>query len=138
LTTQRQLPKIIEEIGFDFHWDEEKVWDLEVSVESMPLTELNWHFDVPFLWTKPDGFYDLKPSEVIDYPQKYVSEYERTMNADTKYPIDIMHWRGRWVILDGLHRLMKLYIEGIQEVDVRKIPQSAIPRIKSDKNWGEL
>ena len=122
-------PDIIQKVGFDFNWDERKVWTLDVPTESMPITELTWHFDVPFIWSKPDGYYDIKPSEVMDSPDKHPEEYQRTLDADTDYPIDIMFWKKRWVILDGLHRLMKHAITHSEMVPVRKIPMSAIPHI---------
>ena len=125
-----ELPAIIKEIGFDFSWDERKVWALDVPTEEMPIDELTWHFDVPFIWSKPDGYYDVNPSEVIDHPDQYPEEYQRTMQADTFHPIDIMFWKKRWLILDGLHRLMKQAIQGNEVVQVRKIPESAIPLIK--------
>ncbi|MDD4358760.1 MAG: hypothetical protein PHY30_03015 [Candidatus Pacebacteria bacterium] len=37
--------------------------------------------------------------------------------------------KGRWVILDGLHRLMKLYIQGNKIINVRIIPRGKIPEI---------
>lgn len=126
----RELPAIIKEVGFDFSWDERKVWELEVLAEEMPIDELTWHFDVPFIWSKPDGYYDVNPREVLEHPDQHPEEYQRTMQADTVHPIDIMFWKKRWLILDGLHRLMKQAIEGKEVVQVRKIPESAIPLIK--------
>lgn len=128
---KRELPQIIRDVGFDFSWDERKVWLLDVPVEEIPITELTWHFDIPF-WSKPNGFYDLKAQDVMDYPDDNRVEYDRTMKADISHPIDIMFWRGRWLILDGLHRLAKLSIQGTKTVKVRKIPTSAIPLIKKD------
>lgn len=125
----RELPDIIREVGFDFSWDEQKIWSLDVPVEEIPITELTWHFDIPFIWSKPDGYYDVKPQEVIDHPENHPEEFHRTIQADTNYPIDIMFWKGRWLILDGLHRLMKQSIEGKEKVEVRKISKSAIPLI---------
>ncbi len=52
------------------------------------------------------------------------------MNADLTYPIDIMENKGRWLILDGLHRLMKAYSLGMKKVVVRKVPRELIPQIK--------
>lgn len=126
---KRELPKIIEEVGFDFSWDERKVWEIDAPVEEMGVDELTWHLDIPFLWSKPDGYYDVRPRWVLEDPQKYVDEYERTLKSDIMYPIDIMWWRGRWVILDGLHRLMKQYSEGKVRVNVRRIPEVSIPLI---------
>lgn len=122
------LPQIIKDVGFDFDWSEEKVWQLDVPVEDMPLQELEWHFDIPFLWIN-GGMYNLKPRQVIDNPEKYKEEYERTMKSDLKYPIDLMQNKGRWLILDGLHRLMKAKIQGLDIVKVRKISRDEIPRI---------
>lgn len=126
----QELPQIIKEVGFDFNWDEEKVWTLSVPTENMPIEELYWHFDIPFLWSHPDGFYDVTPREVIENPGIHALEFGRTLNADTGYPIDIMFWRGRWVILDGLHRLMRLSMDGFEVIKVRKIPVTAIPDIQ--------
>ena len=127
----RKLPGIIERVGFDFDWDERKVWGLDVPSEEMTTVKLVWHFDIPFLQTQPDGHY-VTPRQVIDWPDNHPEEYQRTMRADTSYPIDIMHWKGRWLILDGLHRLMKQTINGIEVVRVRRIPPSAIPLILRD------
>jgi hypothetical protein len=128
---KREFPQVIKDVGFDFSWDERKVWLLDVPVEDIPISELTWHFAIPF-WSKPGGFYDLKAQDVINDPDKYKVEYDRTMQADTSHPIDIMLWRGRWLILDGLHRLVKLSIQGAETVKVRKIPKSAIPLITKD------
>lgn len=126
----RELPDIIKKVGFDFSWDERKVWELDAPTEAMPIEELIWHLDVPFIWSEPDGYYDVKPSEVIEHPEMHIKEYERTMQSDIDYPIDIMYWKKRWLILDGLHRLMKQAIQGVSAVQVRKIPESSIPQIK--------
>lgn len=127
---KRELPTVIKEVGFDFSWDERKVWELDAPIEPMKIDELLWHFDVPFIWSKPNGYYDINPRWIIDEPAKYPEEYERTLRADTSYPIDVMWWRGRWVILDGLHRLMKLYTQNETMIKVRKIPEPAISRIR--------
>lgn len=127
----KQKPAIIQQVGFDFSWDEKKVWALNVPIEDMAIDELVWHVDVPFLWTKPDGYYDLLPRDVLENPKTYPDEYERTMNANTSYPIDVMWWRERWVILDGLHRLMKLMTENANRVKVRKISMKDIAIIKT-------
>jgi hypothetical protein len=129
---KKDIPDIIKQVGFDFEWEEEKVWKLHVPVEEMDINELTWHFDIPFHW-HGGQVYILKSKEVIDNPDKYKEEYERIMKAELKYPIDIMQNKGRWVILDGLHRLIKAYIQGSKLVRVRKIPRDMIPEITKDK-----
>jgi len=47
-----------------------------------------------------EGFYDLKPEEVINNFKKFKKEYERIMKSDLIHPIDIMENKGKWLILD--------------------------------------
>lgn len=124
----KPLPKIIKDVGFDFHWSIEKVWLLDVSVEDISVDELKWHFDIPF-WSSENGFYDLRPLEVINDPKKWKKDYDRAMASDLKYPLDIMFWKNNWLLLDGLHRLVKANVLGIKTVKIRKIPVEAIPQI---------
>ena len=128
LSKDKQLPQIIEDVGFDFQWDNNKVWGLNVPVEDISISDLEWHFEIPF-WDKQNGYYDLTPNEVLADPEKYKEEFERTLRADLSHPIDIMFWKNRWLILDGLHRLVKQKQQGLKEVRVRKISQDSIPKI---------
>lgn len=128
ITMAKEIPQIIKDVGFDFSWSEEKVWKLDIPVTEMDIKELTWHFDISFLWEN-GGVYNLKPQEVIDNPEAHKEEYDRTMKADLIHPIDIMTHKGRWLILDGLHRLMKASILGMNKVQVRIVPRERIPEI---------
>lgn len=126
---KEKLPDIIKEVGFDFDWEEEKVWQLDIPVTKMDIEELVWHFDIPFHW-RGDSAYSLTSREIIEHPEDNKTEFKRILKADLKYPIDIMQNKGKWLILDGLHRLMKAYIKGLKKVDVRIIPREKISEIK--------
>ncbi len=128
LMQNKKLPAIIQEVGFDFSWSEEKVWTLTVPVEEMNIAELTWHFDIPF-WSTPEGYYDLTPHQVLANPEKHAAEYERILKADMQYPLDIMYWKSRWLLLDGLHRLVKTYKEGMKTINVRRISTKFIEQI---------
>lgn len=123
-----EIPKSVLEYGFDFSWDEEEVWKLMYPMEEIDISELEWHFEIPF-WDWNDGHYNLTPNQVLDAPDKYADQYERVMNSDISYPIDIMENKGRYVILDGLHRLVKCKILRMNKVNVRIIPHSEIKNI---------
>ena len=126
-----KLPEIIKEVGFDFDWSNEKVWKLDIQPVEMDIKELEWHFDIPFHWH--DGeIYNLTSREILESPEKYPQEYQRTLKADLKYPIDVMKNKGRWLILDGLHRLMKASINKQEKVWVRIIPRERIADIKKN------
>jgi len=94
----------------------------------MDARELTWHFDLPFHW-HGDDIYNLSSREIIENPEKYKEEYDRTMKADLSHPIDVMENKGKLLILDGLHRLMKARIQGLTKVEVRIIPRDKIPEI---------
>lgn len=129
---KEELPDIIKQVGFDFDWEEEKVWRLDIPVTEMDIRELAWHFDIPFHWHQGSA-YNLTSREIMENPSEYAEEYQRTMNADLKYPIDIMENKGRWLVLDGLHRLMKASVQGMERVNVRIIPREKIPEILTDE-----
>lgn len=127
----KPLPNIIKENCFDFKWDIKKVWGLNLPVTTIPVSELDWILDIPF-WSEK-GEYDLKPREVINHPDIYPVQVGRYEQSDIKYPIDIMlNLKGKWLILDGLHRLVKLIVKGETKIQVRKIPREYIPKILQD------
>jgi len=126
----KQIPQIIKDHGFDFYWDIKKVWALDIPVEDMDVKELDWILDLPF-WTDGADWYNLTPREVITNPAKYPDHQERRYACDTSYPIDIMkNLEDKWLILDGLHRLVKLIMEGHKVVKVRKLSRRLIPQIE--------
>ena len=117
-----------EEHSFDlsFWRDNEKLWTLEVPAEEMDISELTWIFDVPF-WEDEDGNIVITPRKVMDNMDKYPYHRDKTLNADTSHPIDIMkNKKGKWLTLDGLHRLVKLYLNKKSKIQVRKIPPELI------------
>ena len=130
---KNDLPDIIKKVGFDFTWDSKKVWQLKLPVVEMDVKELLWHFDIPF-WEKEDtDDYNLTPREVIKGGHGTKGHRNKIHAADLQYPIDIMKNKGRWLILDGLHRLVKAYESGHKTVRVRKVPRKEISKILIDK-----
>lgn len=122
------LPSSVKEYGFDFYWDNAKVWKLKAPVTQLAVSELEWHFDVPFLW-EGEGKYNLSARQVLENPDQHREEYDRMLRADTVHPIDVMENKGRLVILDGLHRLMKAYLNKKTHVYARIIPRRFIQDI---------
>ncbi|CAN5122117.1 hypothetical protein BH09PAT3_BH09PAT3_4940 [soil metagenome] len=126
--TCNPLPNHIQKYAFDFRWDNEKIWALNIPTEKMSIDELVWHFDVAWLHTPGERF-NLTPAKIMQNPDIYPEQYRRTLESDLSYPIDVMFHKDRWLILDGLHRLMKSVSQGRTQVRVHKIPHSMIPMI---------
>lgn len=121
--------RIIDEEWFGFDWDVQKIWALDIGEEYMAVKQLDWHLDIP-LWEHQGQEYSVTPRQVIEDPDSHQGHFKEIIDSDTSHAIDIMWWKNRWVILDGVHRLAKLLLEGASEVRIRKIPHSAIPSIK--------
>jgi len=121
--------KIVRKVGFDFDWDSKKVWSLVEPIQEISIDRLLWHFDYPF-WDK-DGTddFNLTPWEVIHHPQEHVDHFSLVESCDVRYPIDVMENKGRLCILDGLHRLVNLYLQGVNTIKIRVIPRSKISNI---------
>ena len=123
-----------EEHSFDlpFWRDNEKLWALEVPTEEISIHEFLWVLDIPF-WEDEQGNIVVTPREVMDNLDQYPEHRDKIKNCDTSFPIDIMkNKNGQWLTLDGLHRLVKLIMEGKTTVDVRKIPPEMVHKTARD------
>jgi len=120
-------------VGLDFgNWEEEKLWALDIPVSKLNITELEWHLDCPF-WEHDNGErYTVTPRDVLEKYEGTAKEQACVEKADTTYPIDIYFNKDKWLILDGLHRLVKLWETGVKEVDVRIVTVDKLPMIRSD------
>ena len=125
----KYYPQVIKDVGFDFNWDSKKIWVLDEPIVDMDIDELLWHFDIPFWEAQDTDDYNLTPWEVIKDAQKHKDHNRKIQEVDLAFPIDIMENKGHWLILDGLHRLVKAYQQGLNKVRVRKIPRSRISEI---------
>ena len=51
------------------------------------------------------------------------------MAADLDCPLDLLFRNGRWLILDGVHRLLKADLLGLDNVRVRRLSAAMPPLI---------
>jgi hypothetical protein len=114
-------PAIIASYWYSFDWDVEAIWQLDLPTRSMAITDLIWHLDVP-VWNN----YRLTPRAVLNDPVRHAGEHARMLAADLSYPIDVFRFRSRWMILDGIHRLLKAHTLGHTAISVRDVPEAAI------------
>ena len=71
-------------------------------------------------------WYVLTPRQVLRAPFRYEKEYRRVRAANLMFPIEITRFKGRWLILDGVHRLTRAHEDGHEEILVRKVPSKLI------------
>ena len=116
-----QRPKTLTDAGFDLYFDTSRLRDLPIPTEEKDIQDLIWCFDFP-VWEK-DGTDDwnLTPREVIEN-KPYASEHRKRIDAvDLSFPIVVIFNKDKWVIVDGIHRLVKAYMEGHKMVKVKII-----------------
>lgn len=125
MSAPRRLPRVIETHWHAFDWDVEALWALDLPAVAFPVSRLEWHLDVP-VWPRDGVPYSLTPRDVLKSPYRYADEYRRTQAASLVFPIEITWHRGRWLILDGIHRLLKAHELGHEQMIVRKVPRRLI------------
>lgn len=124
-------PKNLQQVNVPFDKDDRLIWALDLPVETMPIADLIWHFDYPFWEQEGTDDWNLTPRALLDDPTREPTHYQQIMAADLTYPLQVMQHNGRWLLLDGLHRLVKAHLAGAATVQVRKVPSTAIPQIKT-------
>ncbi|MFI5709103.1 hypothetical protein [Kribbella sp. NPDC051620] len=101
-------PPSMREVFPQTHWQLGKLWALDLRVEPVEVADLLWMFDLP-LWQLNGERFKVTPNQVAATPMNYRPHYERVMDADLDFPIHLVAYRGRLVVLDGVHRLLKAH-----------------------------
>jgi hypothetical protein len=121
-----------EAFDLNFWRDNGKLWEMEIPTEAMDINELRWILNVPF-WEDAEGNITIAPNDVLNSPAAYPEHYDRIINADVSFPIHIMpNKNGKWLTLDGLHRLAKLELNGATSVQVKKVTREQVEQTKRD------
>jgi hypothetical protein len=128
--TKRVPTELVEHI-LPFNWDVRRVWEQEAAISRRPLADFEYLLDLP-LWSsqpKQGLLFDVAPRVVMDFPEKSPHQTQRLHEARIEFPIDLLHHQGREWVLDGVHRIAKLSLMGVDTVSVRVHDETAIPRI---------
>lgn len=114
----RLQPAELHDVFPPHRWTLEKLWALDVRVEPVEVADLAWMFDLP-LWQLDGERFKVTPNQVAATPMNYRPHYQRVMDADLDYPIHVVAYRGRLVVLDGIHRLLKAHFLRRRWTDAR-------------------
>lgn len=122
------LPDSLRDVILDFHWDCERMWQLDLPVTEMAVAELEWHLRLP-LWSDDGRPFTVSPAEVSANRERFHAHYARTMAADLRFPLHLLNRHPRPTILDGVHRLHKASLLGHQSVQVKLLPTNRLDEI---------
>jgi hypothetical protein len=123
-----QVPDELRPYVLELEWDRERLWQLELPVEDMSVDALAWQLALPW-WRDGERYFSVRPLDVLTIPNPHREHFERAMDADLARALDVTPRNGSWIVLDGVHRLLKAVALGEKTVRVRKLPAEALPLI---------
>jgi len=123
-----KLPNELHGIVYDFWWDRDKLQTLDLPEETVSIGELVWQLDLPW-WQYQGKPFQIKPRQVLDDPVTYQEQYKRALAVDLSYPIIIREEHDRKIIIDGVHRLLKVVIHDLPSVKAAVFSEEMIPLI---------
>lgn len=125
---EKEPPRILTDAGLSIFVNTIELRDYNVPISEINIQELIWHFDMP-VWEK-DGTDDwnLKPWEVILKEVGTMDHQKKVQEAGLEHPLIITQYKGRFVILDGVHRLTKAYMQEKKTIKAKVIPSDKIAK----------
>jgi hypothetical protein len=115
------VPTELRGVLLDFVWDADRLRELDLPTRTVPVSDLDWHLDLPF-WSVDDLPFQVTPRQVAAEAHRFSAQYERTLAADLRFPLDVVERTDRLTILDGVHRLLKAVMIGRDRIAVRVLP----------------
>lgn len=114
------IPKILDT---GFRTNEPKLWAINIPVEEILISEIEYNLDIPYLEKLGTNDWNLTPRMLIENLDKELLHAKTVENADLKYPIDIYLHDGKWIILDGVHRFTKAILLGYKTIKARRVSE---------------
>lgn len=123
------VPPALHGLILDFEWSWERLWALDVPIRAMPVAKLRWLLLLPW-WAYEGTHFAISPDQVRADPDRYHVQHARTMAADLTPPIHVLVRGNRVVtVLDGVHRLLKADLIGMQLIEAKLVSPSCLDAI---------
>jgi len=114
------LPDIL---NIGFKTDEPKLWAVDIPVEEINVSEIDYNLDIPYLEQEGTNDWNLTPRMLIENFDNQYFHAKKVNEADLVYPIEIYFYKEKWIILDGVHRFTKAVRLGHKKIKVRKVSE---------------
>lgn len=103
------------------------------KTQNMPVDIFEEFLHIPVWKQKRRGKDLIKPIDVIENPDKnikYKKKYKKIMKADLSLPIFVYFNKeaGKYIVVDGVHRLARAFIEKKKDIIVKFITKKQIDR----------
>ena len=128
---KKSIPVELQPHILPFNWDVKLVWELTTPTQEICRKEFDYLLALPLWASTPNSgmLFDVSPIEVIKNPDHFPGHYSGVLGADTQFPIEILEYNRKHWILDGVHRLVKMYLKGNEVINVRIHPSDVMPLI---------
>lgn len=127
---ERDIPQIVRAFCIDFDVDLPKLWRLPGEAKPVSMSQLSWLLDVAF-WPDAGKLFRVSPRAVLAQPTRYQFHAGKIATAALHYPVDVFQYAGRYVIVDGLHRLARHRMLGHSTVPCKIHSIRALSSIKA-------
>jgi len=112
------LPDIL---NTGFKTDEPKLWAVDILVEEIAISKIEYNLDIPYLEQEGTDDWNLTPRMLIENFDKEFFHAKKVNEVDLNYPIEIYFHKEKWIILDGVHRFTKAVYLGHKTIQVRRV-----------------
>jgi hypothetical protein len=123
-----QIPPALRGWLLPIEWDRELLWALDIPHRRLELEELRWHFELPW-WRRNGVWFEVTPREFLARPEAHPEHADRIANADLSYPLHVIRRGRRWLILDGIHRLVRAEMLGLSDIAVSTLVPTDLAKI---------
>jgi hypothetical protein len=121
-------PEVIRETFPMVPWDMARLLALSLPVQRVAVQDLAWQFDLP-LWQLDGVRFQVSPRQVREDPARFPDHLRRVLASDLRYPIHLVRYSGRLVVLDGFHRLLKAALQGRTQINAMVLSQEDLESI---------
>jgi hypothetical protein len=123
------IPSALSPWLLPFEWDREKLWAIQHPLVEVAVDDLRWLYDLPF-WRGHDGrWFAVSPRQFLTQPEQHPEHVRRIEAADLSYPIHVIRRRNRLFVLDGVHRVVRADLEGLDKITAVALATEGIQRI---------
>jgi len=122
------IPDQVMAVMAGFWWDDDRIRALRLPVEDVPFEELAWGLEIPF-WSRGRKPFSLRGRDLLSEPDRYPEHRRRVHWSSLEHSLTLYQKGGRWIILDGYHRLVKAAREGRSELAVVRLPEALVPGV---------
>lgn len=102
------VPDELKDVYVDFYWSQDKLWNLKIEPMQLEINQLEWILEYPVWYMEPHPV----PVKLMKDSTLDPNHWNRIITADLSFPIHVLKWKGRLLILDGVHRLIKAKTHG--------------------------